>query len=470
MAGWKITKQCYFVCYNEAVTLGVAGIVKSAVNGNLLNVRWLHSIQLYAENYAMKFKTTALSNFNTLHDYDPNAMSVEQARQFIQQFLTPIAGPETVPLQAAFQRTLVCDVISPMNVPPHDYSAMDGYAVRAADGAQGGEQLKIIGSSYAGHIFEGSVTMGECVRIMTGALIPNGCDSVVMQEHVAVAGDVIKLNKAARAGQNIRCAGEDIPHGSIILARGQSIRSAEMGVLASLGLSEVQVYRKLKVAIFSTGDELQQPGTPLLVGQIYDSNRYTLMGLLAGLAVKIIDLGNIRDDKAILKKAMLDAAQQADVIITSGGVSVGEADYIKQLLAEIGEVVFWKIAMKPGRPLAYGKIGSAHFFGLPGNPVAVMVTFQQFVRDALLIIMGQQPKPAFILQAKCTNPIKKTLGRMEFQRGILSQAASGEWLVQTTGEQGSGILSSMSRANCFIVLATDQGDVVAGSMVEVQFT
>lgn len=422
----------------------------------------------------MKSNLTSLSDFNTLHDYDPNAMSVEQARAVIQQFLIPIAEQETVPLRTAWQCTLASDVISPMHVPPHDYSAMDGYAVRAVDCVQGTEILKIIGSSYAGHMFEGIMAKGECVRIMTGALIPDDCDSVVMREHVTVAGDVIKLNKSVRVGQNIRRVGENILQGALVLARGQAIRAAEMGVLASLGLSEVQVYRKLKVAIFSTGDELQQPGTPLLAGQIYDSNRFTLMGLLAGLGVEIIDLGNIRDDQAILKQAMLDAAQQADVIVTSGGVSVGEADYIKQLLAEIGEVVFWKIAMKPGRPLAYGKIrvdgkiGSSHFFGLPGNPVAVMVTFQQFVRDALLMLMGQQPKPVFTLQAQCASPIKKIPGRTEFQRGIVSQTAHGEWTVQTTGEQGSGILSSMSKANCFIVLATDQGDVAAGEMVEVQ--
>ena len=429
----------------------------------------------------MKSNLTSLSDLNTLHDYDPNAMSVEQARQFIRQFLTPIIGQETVPLHTAWQRTLASDVISPIHVPPHDYSAMDGYAVCAVDCVLGTETLKIIGNSYAGHMFEGSMEKGACVRIMTGALIPDDCDSVVMQEYVTVTGDAITLNKSVRAGQNIRRAGEDIQQGVLVLARGQAIRAAEMGVLASLGLSEVHLYRKLKVAVFSTGDELQQPGTSLLVGQIYDSNRFTLMGLLAGLGVEIIDLGNIQDDKAVLKQAMLDAAQQADVIITSGGVSVGEADYIKQLLAEIGEVVFWKIAMKPGRPLAYGKInaggkiragdkiGSSHFFGLPGNPVAVMVTFQQFVRDALLILMGQQPQLAFTLQARCTSPIKKIPGRTEFQRGVVSQTADGEWAVHTTGEQGSGMLRSMSKANCFIVLPVALGDVAAGTMVEVQF-
>ncbi|MDD5180796.1 MAG: molybdopterin molybdotransferase MoeA, partial [Gallionellaceae bacterium] len=262
--------------------------------------------------------------------------------------------------------------------------------------------------------------------------------------------------------------GEDMAQGATVLARGQLIRPAEMGLLASLGFNEITVYRKLRVALFSTGDELQQPGTPLAAGKIYDSNRYSLLGMLGELGVEIIDLGSIRDDKASIKTAFLNAAGQADAIITSGGVSVGEADYIKQLLMEIGEVVFWKIAMKPGKPLAYGKIGTCHFFGLPGNPVAVMVTFLQFVRDALRVLMGQQPKPAFTFQATCTSTIRKAPGRTEFQRGILSQDESGGWVVQTTGEQGSGILSSMSKANCFIVLPVSQGNAEAGCTVQVQ--
>ncbi len=409
-----------------------------------------------------------LSSLEKLGDYDPDSMPVEQARRLIHQSLTAITEQEPINLHNALQRTLASDVLSPMNVPPHDYSAMDGYAVRFGDLANAPCKLKLIGNAYAGHAFDGRISAGECVRIMTGALIPDGCDSVVMQEHVKVDGSWIEIGEGHRRDQNIRLAGEDIAQGATVLTRGQMIRPAEMGLLASLGLNEVMVYRKLKVALFSTGDELQQPGSPLAAGQIYDSNRYSLYGMLGELGVEIIDMGNIRDDKASLKAALLQTANQADAIITSGGVSVGEADYVKQLLEEIGEVVFWKIAMKPGRPLAYGKIGTCHFFGLPGNPVAVMVTFQQFVRDAVRLLMGQQPKPTLTFQAVSAGPIRKIPGRMEFQRGILSQDENGRWIVRTTGEQGSGILSSMSKANCFIVLPEAQGDIEAGYTVQVQ--
>ena len=416
----------------------------------------------------MNSQPLLLSTLASMEDYDPNSMPVEQARQLIKQFLAPLTEGETIKLQDAFHRTLAADLLSPMNVPPHDYSAMDGYAVRHADLTGSSNKLKKIGSSFAGHAFAGQVGAGECVRIMTGAMIPAGSDSVVMQEQATVDGDMIEFGAGHKRGQNIRLVGEDIVQGSVVLARGQQLRPAEMGLLASLGFSEVSVYRKLKVAIFSTGDELIQPGTALASGQIYDSNRYTLIGLLTELGVEILDMGNIRDDKDVVREVLLKASSQADVIITSGGVSVGEADYIKQLLAEIGEVVFWKLAMKPGKPLAYGKIGNCHFFGLPGNPVAVMVTFLQFVRNALWELMGQHPKPVFSFQAICTTPIKKATGRTDFQRGILSQGADGIWLVQTTGEQGSGILSSMSRANCFIVLPMEQGNVEKGSVVQIQ--
>ena len=408
-----------------------------------------------------------LSTLETRGDYDPNSMPVDQARRLIQQSLTAITGQETIHLRDTLQRTLASDVLSGMNVPPHDYSAMDGYAVRSGDLAAPCK-LKLIGSAYAGHAFDGRLSPGECVRIMTGALIPAGCDCVVMQEHVKTDGDWIEIGEDHYRGENIRKAGEDIAQGATVLARGQVIRPAEMGLLASLGFSEVTAYRRLKVALFSTGDELQQPGLPLAAGQIYDSNRYSLFGMLGELGVEIIDMGSIRDDRSSLKTAFLEAASRADAIITSGGVSVGEADYVKQLLAEIGEVVFWKIAMKPGKPLAYGKIGACHFFGLPGNPVAVMVTFQQFVRDALRLLMGQQLKPTLAFHVISASHIRKAPGRMEFQRGILSQDENGRWVVHTTGGQGSGMLSSMSKANCYIVLPEAQGNVEAGYAVQVQ--
>lgn len=401
-------------------------------------------------------------------DYDPNSLSVEHARQFIRHFLTPVTEQDQVQLHDALGRTLSMDVMSPVNVPPHDNSAMDGYAIRSSDLSTGNDKFKVAGSAYAGHPFTGSIPAGACVRIMTGALIPDGCDSVVMQEHVTLDDDVVAFTRDIRPGQNIRRAGEDLQQGGTVLSRGQLIRPAEMGLLASLGFNEITVYRRLRVALFSTGDELQQPGLPLAAGQIYDSNRYSLLGLLQEVGAEVLDQGSIPDDPESLKTALLDAASHADAIITSGGVSVGEADYIKQLLAEIGEVVFWKIAMKPGRPLAYGKIGQCHFFGLPGNPVAVMVTFLQFVRDTLRVLMGQNPSPALTFRATCTGPIRKLPGRTEFQRGILTQDEQGNMTVRTTGEQGSGILSSMSKANCLIVLPPDHGNVEIGSTVQVQ--
>jgi molybdopterin molybdotransferase len=416
----------------------------------------------------MDASSLSLSELTKMEDYDPNSMRVEQARQLIRQFLVPLKATEAPPLQQAYLRTLAADVISPMNVPPHDYSAMDGYAARHADLQQAPCRLRLAGTAYAGRPYDGQVGAGECVRIMTGSLIPAGCDCVVMQEHVRVHGEEIEIGAGHKRGQNIRLVGEDIRQGSVVLQRGRVLRAAEMGLLASLGFAEVSVFRKLRVAIFSTGDELRQPGTPLGSGQIYDSNRYSLIGLLTELGVEIIDLGNIRDDKDTIRATLLQASSQADAIITSGGVSVGEADFIKQLLAELGEVVFWKLAMKPGKPLAYGKVGQAHFFGLPGNPVAVMVTFLQFVRDALCVLMGQEPEPALTLRATTTSPIRKAAGRTEFQRGILSQNADGHWLVKATGDQGSGILSSMTRANCFIVLPEEQGHAEPGLSVQVQ--
>ncbi|MGA8149033.1 MAG: gephyrin-like molybdotransferase Glp [Gallionellaceae bacterium] len=412
--------------------------------------------------------TRSLSSLEALEDYDPDSIPVEQAKRLIHHFLHPIEGRETINLRAALHRTLAEDVTSPMNVPPHDYSAMDGYAVRSADLETGAVRFRLVGSSFAGHPFAGQVSRGECVRIMTGALIPAGCDSVIMQEQARAEEDSVIIDGRHRPGQNLRHIGEDMRIGEKVLAQGQMIRPAEMGLLASLGFSEISVFRKLKVAVFSTGDELQQPGALLLPGQIYDSNRYTLIGLLHELAVEVLDMGSVRDDRVSLKAALLEAADKADVIITSGGVSVGEADHIQQMLAEIGEVVFWKIAMKPGRPLAYGKIGDCHFFGLPGNPVAVMVTFQQFARDALRILMGQTIEPALTIKAVCIDTIRKSPGRIEFQRGILSQDAQGRFVVHSTGNQGSGVLSSMSKANCFIVLPLQLGNLEAGSQVDVQ--
>lgn len=404
------------------------------------------------------------SNPSCADDYDPNAMSVTQARQYIQQFLSPVQDTETIGIKQALGRTLAVAVTSGMNVPGHNNSAMDGFAFRHAEATQ---PLKIVGTAFAGNPFSGELPTGACVKIMTGAVIPPGVDTVVMQEHTATENGKVTLLKTPAVGANIRLTGEDIALGQSVLLRGHQIQAADMGLLASLGIAEIQVYRRLKVAFFSTGDELVSVGQPLQTGQIYDSNRYSLWGMLQALGTDVHDLGNVADNPAALEKTLLDAAAAHDVVITSGGVSVGEADFMKQLLAKHGQVLFWKINMKPGRPLAYGKIGQSHYFGLPGNPVSTMVTFYQFVQAALKSLMGVSAltQPAF--RVECVSAIKKAAGRTEFQRGILFK--DGEhWKVKTTGEQGSGILSSMSQANCFIVLDESTTALAAGTMVEVQ--
>jgi molybdopterin molybdotransferase len=402
-----------------------------------------------------------------MDDYDPNSMPVEKARQFIKQYLDPVAETETVTLHQSLGRVIAQDIQSPANVPNYDNSAMDGYAFNSQD--LNTTPLKIIGTAFAGKAFNTAVTSGECVRIMTGAAMPQGTDTVAMQEKVLRDGDNIQFTEAPKPRANVRYAGEDLQQGQNVLSAGHLMQPADLGLLASLGIAEIRVYRKLKVAFFSTGDELVAIGNPLATGQVYDSNRYTLYGMLSRLGVEIIDLGAIADDPLQLENTLLNAAAQADVIITSGGVSVGEADYMKALLSKHGQVMFWKIAMKPGRPLAYGKVGNAHYFGLPGNPVAVMVTFYQFVREALLTLMGQPATNALpMFEVECTAPIRKLTGRTEFQRGILYTDAAGIWKVKPTGAQGSAILSSMSLANCFIVLDENVGNLDAGTMVQVQ--
>lgn len=408
-----------------------------------------------------------ISDPSCMDDYDPNSMPVDKARLFIKQFLEPVAETETLSLHESLGRILAQDIASPANVPNYDNSAMDGYAFNAQD--LNSLQLRVIGTAFAGKAFNGKIAAGECVRIMTGAAMPEGTDTVAIQEKVLRDGDTITLSEIPKPQANVRYAGEDLKLGQTVLSIGHLIRPADLGLLASLGIASIKTYRKLKVAFFSTGDELTAIGQPLATGQVYDSNRYTLYGMLTRLGVEIIDLGAIADNPQLLEHTLLNAAAQADVVITSGGVSVGEADYMKQLLSRHGQVMFWKIAMKPGRPLAYGKIGKAHYFGLPGNPVAVMVTFYQFVREALLSLMGEAASPALpMFKVECTVPIKKLAGRTEFQRGILFTDSSGTWKVKPTGAQGSAILSSMSLANCFIVLDESIGNMDAGALVQVQ--
>jgi len=411
-----------------------------------------------------------VSGASCMDDYDPNSMPVASARKYIREFLSPVATKECVPLRSSLGRVLAEDIHSPCNVPNHDNSAMDGYAFNADDMQATGEtRLKVVGTAFAGKAFDGKASNGECVRIMTGAVMPVGTDTVVVQERVTTDGDYIKFTDGPKRGMNMRYAGEDLKQGQVVLAAGHLMRAADLGLIASLGIGEVKVYRKLRVAFFSTGDELASIGQELQAGQVYDSNRYTLYGMLTRLGVEVMDMGVVRDDPALLEQALIEASGSADVILTSGGVSVGEADYMKQLLEKLGQVVFWKIAMKPGRPLAYGKVGNAHYFGLPGNPVSVMVTFYQFVREAMLVLMGQPaPAPSPLLNAICTDEIKKFTGRTEFQRGVLYMDKDNNWKVTPTGNQGSGILRSMSEANCFIVLDETVGNVAPGALVQVQ--
>src|SRR5688572_26506853 len=409
---------------------------------------------------------TIAQTVSCLDGYDPDALRVDKAREAILACLSPITEVEQVPIQAALGRVLAEEIVPRINVPAHDNSAMDGYAVRFSD-LQNGSFLKEVGAALAGKPFHGKLGAGECVRIMTGAVMPPGADTVVIQEVVKKEGERITIPPGQKKAQNVRYAGEDLKVGVAVLGPGRLLKPADVGLIASLGIGEVRVRRKLRVAFFATGDELASIGTPLKEGEVYDSNRYTVHGMLARLGVEAIDMGVVRDDPAALERAFL-AASRHDVIITTGGVSVGEADFIKQMMAKLGEVLFWKIAMRPGRPMAFGRIGDAFLFGLPGNPVAVMVTFYQFVRDALLHLSGRTDDYQIpLLKASAAEPMRKVPGRTEYQRGILFQDGAA-WKVKTTGQQGSGVLRSMSEANCFIVLEHDRGKVDAGDPVSVQ--
>ncbi|MDO8283480.1 MAG: molybdopterin molybdotransferase MoeA [Rhodoferax sp.] len=418
---------------------------------------------------------STLSEFvSTLTDYDPNALPVAQAQRIVQDFVQPILGIETVAIWQALDRVLAADVISPISVPAHDNSAMDGFAFQGADLLpDAATTLAIKGTVFAGKAFDGSVGRGECVRIMTGAVMPAGCDTVVPQEFTQNASDsaVTVPQGVVRTGDNRRLMGEDLKEGRAALTQGRILRPADLGLLASLGISQVMVQRRLRVAFFSTGDELRSLGDTLDPGCIYDSNRYTLFGMLTRLGCELIDMGVVKDDPASLEAALRSACANADAIITSGGVSVGAADYTKQIMAQLGDVTFWKIGMRPGRPMAFGTITSkgktAYLFGLPGNPVAVMVTFYFFARDALLRMMGASSAPLPLLRAASTADIRKKPGRTEYQRGILSTDAQGNPVVRITGSQGSGVLRSMSEANCMVVLRHEQGNVHAGDLVDV---
>ena len=398
------------------------------------------------------------------------ALKVADALARILAEVRPVAGTETLAVRSALGRVLAADVVSRIDVPSHTNSAMDGYALMGTDlPADGETRLAVIGTSAAGRPYAGEVAAGQCVRIMTGAPMPAGTDTVVMQENVTRDGDTAVVGAGQRAGQHVRQAGEDIAAGSVALSAGTHLLPAQIGILASLGVGEVAVRRRPRVAFFSTGDELRSVGEPLGEGQIYDSNRYTIFGMLTRLGVELLDMGVVRDDRDEVERAFTSAAAGADAIVTSGGVSVGDADYVAEMLERAGTVGFWKVAMKPGRPLAFGRIGDALFFGLPGNPNSVMATFYQLVQPALQALAGMRdPAPPLTVPAISASSLRKKPGRREFQRGVLSRSDDGRLIVRKTGHQGSGVLSSMAAANCFIVLPEDAGPVSEGDEVTVQ--
>jgi molybdopterin molybdotransferase len=405
---------------------------------------------------------------------DPELLPVSEAKVRIDALVTPIAGVERVALRDALGRILAEPVISPMNVPGHTNSAMDGYALGGSDlPREGTRRLRVLGTAWAGRPFVGRVPAGAAVRVMTGAVMPEGTDTVVMKEQVdegvGAHGETIVVGDGHRPGQNVRAAGEDIAIGGRVLDEGKPITPAELGLLASLGIGEVGVKRRLRVAFFSTGDELRQFGDALEPGDVYDSNRYTLYGMLTRLGVETIDMGVVRDEPEAVRDAFREAARLGDAIISTGGASTGEADYIAPTLADLGEVRFWRIAIRPGRPLAFGRVGDALFFGLPGNPVAVMVTFYQFVQPALTRMMGSNVRDRSpTLRATCVSRLRKKPGRVEIYRAILEHDADGRATVRSTGKTGSGLLHTMSDANCFIVLPEDGESVEPGAEVEVQ--
>lgn len=397
-----------------------------------------------------------------------HALPVADARERLLALVAPVAQTETLPLSQLPGRVLAEALTSPIAVPGADNSAMDGYALRACD-LSGDGRLEVVATIYAGHPFDGRVGPGQAARIFTGAPVPAGADTVVMQEHVALDEDGrVGVTRPPRVGDNIRPAGEDIALGAAVMGPGTLLRAAEIGVLASIGRDRAQVFRRPRVAVLATGDELVPPGQPLAPGQIHDSNSATLAAMLWRLGVEVVDLGHARDDPDTLERIFREAAAHCDAIVTSGGVSVGDADHVMPTLKRIGELHLWKIAMRPGRPLAFGRIDRCWFFGLPGNPVSVMATFHQIVQPALQRMMGMTPRPPLTLRARLQGTLRKKPGRTEFSRGILGHGSDGRLVVASAGRQGSGILSSMIRANCFIVVAQESQSLEDGAEVDVQ--
>ena len=409
-----------------------------------------------------------------LQGFDPQALSVDKAQEFIQhlvQTLPPISTEE-LGLMQALGRVVAQDIISPINVPAHDNSAMDGFAFDGKQLGQTALRLRVVGTAFAGKAWQGTVSLGECVKIMTGAVMPAGLDTVIAQELTTVANSgadtIVEIPAGIlQAGDNRRKAGEDLQQGLPALRAGSTLTPAALGLVASLGIAKVKVYRPLRVAYFSTGDEVLSLGDPIREGAVYDSNRYTVFGLLSRMGCQVVDMGVVRDDPILLEQAFQQASTNADVVITSGGVSVGEADFTKAMMKKLGDVAFWKIAMRPGRPMAVGRLGDCILFGLPGNPVAVMVTFLAFVKPALLQMMGCSPNTTPYLRAKSAVALRKKPGRTEYQRGFVRSLPDGTLQVEAAGNQGSGVLRSMVEANGLIVLHHQQSSVAAGDEVDV---
>lgn len=391
----------------------------------------------------------------------------KEALSKILQCVTAVQETEHLALRCSLGRVIAQDVYSPKDLPDFKNSAMDGFAVSFADLTQP-KPLQLIGMSYAGDPFLGVCKRGECVRVMTGALVPENTDTVVMQEHAVVDETGVRVLKPYLLGANIRYPGEDVRVGQLVIQKGTRLQAAHLGLLAALGICEVEGFRLPKVSIFSTGDELVSLGESLQPGQIYDSNRYALYGLIKAQGIEPLDVGVLPDDKTQIRKQLQVLSEAHDLIITSGGVSVGSADYVKEVLEEVGEVFFWKVAMKPGKPLAFGKIGPAYFFGLPGNPVSAMATFDQFVKPALHALMGRRGTFPLQVKLRLTHDLKKEPGRVDFQRGIISLNQTGILTVASAGSQSSAALGTMSRANCYMVLPKEASNISAGEWVTVE--
>lgn len=397
----------------------------------------------------------------------PGLMPVQEAITRMLASFSAITEIENIELSQAHGRVLASDVYSSINVPPAANSAMDGYAVKSQD-LQSTQSLTLIGTSLAGQPFTGQYQAGSCIRIMTGAILPAGYDAVEMQENTQVDSHTVRFPHALDSGKNVRQAGEDIAQGDLVFAKGTRLKGAELALLASIGIAELQVYQPLTVAVIATGDELTPPGQPLTPGAIYESNRYALISMLKDWHCNVLDLGIVADHKSSLQSAFEQAAANADLILSSGGVSVGEADYVKEILEQIGQINFWKVAIKPGKPFAFGKIGSAIFCGLPGNPVSSHVTCQQLVRPVLKKLAGEKdcPLPHFFATTECT--FYKRPGRADYQRGIYYRDNHGKLWVKPNGKQGSGIMSSIAKANCYVLIEQDSGNIEAGEQVKIQ--